>query len=269
MEKMTLSDIQTVSLEILKEFDRFCKENDLQYSLAYGTLLGAVRHKGFIPWDDDIDVMMPKTDYDKFIKLYQDSEKYMCFAYEKNNCLLAYARLAEMNRTVVRTSAPWNDRESGVWIDVFPIVGVEDDKESYLHTAKLAYSLWRKIVRSRQAMGHLSTHRSFMWNLKRIAIKIIYWRCLPKYLKKLMVIINRFDYNSSRYVSNMSHLLYAKRSFFPKQMFDDYVELPFGVDKFRCIKDYDKFLTMIYNDYMVLPPVNKRRTHSYHNYDWK
>ena len=85
MREMTLEEIQQVSLEILKDVHRFCVENDIKYSLCYGTLLGAIRHNGFIPWDDDIDIMMPRPEYDRFIRLYQSEKGYKLFAAENND----------------------------------------------------------------------------------------------------------------------------------------------------------------------------------------
>ncbi len=119
MQQMTLEEIQAKSLCVLKEFHEFCTKNDIRYSLAYGTLLGAVRHKGFIPWDDDIDVMMLRPDYNRFVTLYKDNDDFACFADERKNCLLAYARLADIKSTYVTPASVWANRDTGIWIDIF------------------------------------------------------------------------------------------------------------------------------------------------------
>ena len=107
MREMTLKEIQQVSLGILKDIHKFCVEHDIQYSLCYGTLLGAIRHKGFIPWDDDIDITMPRPEFDRFIKSYQSEKGYRLFAAENNDgdteVSVPFARVCEMQRTFVDT----------------------------------------------------------------------------------------------------------------------------------------------------------------------
>ena len=131
MKKMTNNDIQNVCLELTKEFHRFCTKNHLRYTLAYGTLIGAIRHKGFIPWDNDVDIIMPRPDYNKFVELYQDNENYSVIAPEKGNSLLAYGRLVENKRTLIVTLTHWANKDTGIWIDIFPFDGVEDDEFSF------------------------------------------------------------------------------------------------------------------------------------------
>lgn len=268
MKEMNLKEVQTVSLDVLKEFHRFCIENNLRYTLAYGTLIGAIRHKGFIPWDDDIDVMMPRPDYNRFVEAYQDNDSYICLAPEKKNSYLAYARLADIKSTRIVPGAPWSNKKTGIWIDIFPIDGVEADIESFMKTVKNNYSVWKKTIYARQAMGELSTHKSLMWNLKRFTKKILFYNKLPQYLNTIIQLCHRYNYDDCFYVSNLTHLLYASRSYFKKDIFEEYIEIPFEDSAFKCIKDYHTILTMIYGDYMQLPPVEKRLGHTYHNFYW-
>ena len=83
-EELTLQELKNIEFDLLKEFDAFCRQNQIRYFLAYGTLLGAVRYKGFIPWDDDVDVLVPREDYDKMIKIYKDSDRYRLYSTERN-----------------------------------------------------------------------------------------------------------------------------------------------------------------------------------------
>lgn len=266
---MTLKDVQEVSLVLLKEFHKFCVEHNLRYSLTYGTLIGAVRHQGFIPWDDDVDVMMPRPDYDRFVKLYKDDDRFACLAPEKRNSLFAYARLVDLQRTFVRPGAPWSNVETGIWIDIFPIDGVEDNKEKFLEMVKRTYPIWRRTVLARQAMGTLSFKKSLMWNLKRLIKIVLYRNKHSKYFNKQMEVCKRFNYDDCLHVSNLTHMLYASRSYFPKEMFENYIDIQFDNNKFKCIKDYHEFLKMIYGDYMTLPPEEKRKGHIGHMYFWK
>lgn len=124
MKEMSLREIQLFSLEILKDVHDFCISNDINYSLAYGTLLGAIRHKGFIPWDDDIDIVMPCPDYERFCKIYR-SKKWRLFSPVNNDCYLNYSRVCDLDKTWV-LSLPWcKESPTGLWIDIFPIDGIE------------------------------------------------------------------------------------------------------------------------------------------------
>lgn len=269
MKKMTLREVQEFSIILLKEFHSFCVDHNLHYSLAYGSLIGAVRHQGFIPWDDDIDVMMPRPDYDKFIKLYTDNDNFACLAYEKGNSLFAYARLVDLKRTYAKPGTPWSNMDTGIWIDVFPIDGVENDKVKFLETVKEIYPIWCKTVYARQAMGGLSFKKSLKWNINRLKKMILYRNKHSVYFNKQMEVCKRFCYSECSYVSNLSHMLYASRSYFKKEMFEKYTDIQFEKNEFKCIDDYHSFLTMIYGDYMTLPPIEKRKGHISHIYFWK
>lgn len=121
-----MNDLQKCELEILKEFDRVCKMNNLNYSLGSGTMLGAVRHKGFIPWDDDIDVLMPANDYKKFCKIAPKafSEKFFLQTSYTDSWYASFSKV-RMNGTTAIEKGFENCRfHQGVWIDIFPIVGV-------------------------------------------------------------------------------------------------------------------------------------------------
>ena len=97
-DKLDLKDVQEISYEILKEFKDFCNTNGLRYYLAYGTLIGAIRHKGFIPWDDDIDVFMPRPDYEKLLQLYTDNANYQLYSPRKQkNYYCCYMKLVDAN----------------------------------------------------------------------------------------------------------------------------------------------------------------------------
>lgn len=266
---MTLKDIQSVSLDILEEFDRFCIGNNLQYSLAYGTLIGAVRHKGFIPWDDDVDVVMPRPDYNKFIALYKDNENYACFAPEKINCFLAYGRLAEMKRTRVITPAVWSNKETGVWIDVMPLDGVEDNKEDFLITTARARKLWMRVYYSRTAYSGIRYCHSFI-SLMKFLVKRVFFNNVYKYLYQHLEILHRYDYDKCQYISNMSHLLYTKKCHFMKNIFINIEKMTFEKKEFMVMNGWDTFLRDIYGDYMQLPPKEQQNAgHSMHMYLWR
>ncbi len=129
MKQMSLEDIQGVSLDILAAVDDFCTNKGIKYSLGYGGLIGAVRHKGPIPWDDDIDIIMERPEYDRFIKIFNQvgPNGLKLFAPELGNSYFSISRICDMSRTFVRKYYQWTDEETGVWIDVFPIDGLPSD----------------------------------------------------------------------------------------------------------------------------------------------
>lgn len=170
-EKMIKTDdLKRLQLDILKHVDSFCKKTDIQYSLAFGTLLGAVRHNGFIPWDDDIDICMPRPSYERFVREFNDpSGIYECLTYEKDsNYLWPFAKVSDQ-RTVVVEQARYVDKYKnlGVNIDVFPVDATTTNNEKQL---KLQHRL--RMMRYYK-MSHLSRNRPIVKNLLLLAVRAV------------------------------------------------------------------------------------------------
>jgi len=136
MKELTLQELKDIEFDILKMFDAFCKENNIRYFFAYGTLLGAIRYKGFIPWDDDVDVLVPREDYDRLLKLFTDSEQYRLYAYEREpKYRYPFAKLCDMT-TRKDEGGYENGVELGVDIDIFPLDAWDNDLEKAKKEAK-------------------------------------------------------------------------------------------------------------------------------------
>lgn len=136
MKELSLQELKEIEFDILKVFDDFCKENNIRYYLAYGTLLGAIRYKKFIPWDDDVDLLIPRDDYNRMIKLFKDSERYRLFAFDRNpNFIYPFAKLCDMT-TKKDEFGYENGVELGVDIDLFPLDAWDDDLEKAKKEAK-------------------------------------------------------------------------------------------------------------------------------------
>ena len=142
-----MNELQKCQLEILKEFIRICKENNLQYYLVGGTCLGAVRHKGFIPWDDDIDVAMPRKDYDKFITLQDQMKKpYFIQTYKSDkNYIYNFAKVRDSSTTFVENFFACSQMNHGVWIDVLPLDGMSLEVKSPLEFTKKVRWTWHQV----------------------------------------------------------------------------------------------------------------------------
>lgn len=270
MKEMTLKDIQDVSLRIMKHIHQFCVENDIKYSLAYGTLIGAIRHKGFIPWDDDIDIIMSRKDYNRFISLYQNSSKYKLFCHEHKNNYTTYARVCDMTETYVRTWAPMATEEFGVWVDIFPMDYVDDDMERGIKKNKELIRLNHKIFQRRSTMASLEYYgkkRILKQMIKKVLFRKNIHELIDEYISKSLTHTN----NSHSHVGVLCVSVWwsEKNEYFPVDIINNFISVPFEDTKFYALKEFDNYLSSLYGNYMELPPEEKRKGHTVHKYYWK
>lgn len=270
---MSTKDIQMISLDILKDVHSFCVNNNIKYTLQGGTLLGAIRHKGFIPWDDDIDIAMPRQDYERFINTYKSEKGYQVFSRElpaSEDVFISYARICEMDLTVVDDSAyKWNLRKTGVWIDLFPLDGVEDNIVKRKKSCQKIHFIWKMCLLRRYKYSNFS-------NIKVFSLKL--WM----YLKKLFSFIipdSIFDfhiancrmilYGATSYYSNLAFMHYKNREWHKVKVLNDVEMVDFCNYKFYVMKGYHEALKEKYGDYMKLPPVEEQVAgHSLNKYYW-
>ncbi len=268
MEKNNwLDKLHKEELRILDEFDRICKENNLRYFLSGGTLIGAVRHKGFIPWDDDIDVAMPRADYEKFIECCKKDlgEEFYLDAFEVNKkAFRLYAKLKLKNTLFVENYVKnIQTIDHGIFIDIFPYDNI-DEAYSKDHLAKENFRQnVTKLVNLKSGMkNYLSeyrkTHRLLMFFVD-IFLKICPRKLLLS-IEKKKISANKND--NAKYMSNMTGGLSLEKETHLKTDVFPTVDLEFEGKKYCCPKEYDMILTKIYGDYMTLPPVEKRVTHN-------
>lgn len=270
MMKMNTKDIQQSSLLILKDVHDFCVNNNIRYTLFGGTLIGAIRHKGFIPWDDDIDIAMPRPDYERFVRLYQSEKPYQLFSRERqgDSVYLAYARVCDMKDTYVRTETyPWSTFKTGVWIDVFPLDGMPADTELAQQHTRLANDIFGKTNRARGIMAALNARgkeSKFVYCLKTVGWRII----LPYYKQwnRLITICKKYDFEQSDYYSNIAFGGYGIKEYCKKDVLNEYVLHTFEQYEFYIMSGYDYALRSKYGDYMTPPPPEKQV--ALHGYDY-
>ncbi len=273
MKELTSGELQDVSLDILVNFHNFCVKNDIHYSLSGGTLLGAIRHNGFIPWDDDIDVQMTRPDYERFVHLYRSGEDYKLFAYEREdggNAKIPYARLCEMKKTYVDQGvAPWVDEAVGVWIDILPVDGAPDNRMLAKLRIMWMYILWRLSVIAREDLDlvkDIPALNNKFANIVRIIIK----KLLPDdFLDYYIKQCKKYDFEDSTYFANYAVLHYKFKEWQPKKFMASYSLHRFEESEFFIMNGYDGNLKCLYGDYMQLPPEEKRVKHEFYRYYWK
>lgn len=274
MREMSVKDIQNVSLDILRDIHQFCVDHDIKYTLQGGTLLGAVRHKGFIPWDDDIDIAIPRPDYDRFIHSYQSSKGYKLFSRElpeqKNDVFIAYARVCDMVKTYVDDSLSfWSNAKTGVWVDVFPLDGDLNDVEKSRNRLKTIRGYWKVGVRKRVALRPLSSAKG--WSKKgRLCIKkVISIITSFSAIDKHMGLCKAVPFGSTNYYINIAFLSYGMRERHRIEVLNERQLASFEGEKFYIMSGFDEALREKYGNYMKLPPKEKQvRAHGSNKYYW-
>lgn len=262
MKQIELEEIKRIELDILRHIKRVCEENNLRYFLAGGTLLGAVRHKGFIPWDDDIDISMPRPDYENLITLMEDNDKYMLLKPGDIGYYYNFAKVIDNDTLLVENGcAPIANM--GVYIDIFPLDGMPEEGVAIdRHFAAL------KEVRTR--INSFSFIKTKLRKNLYMYFKIIntYRRNNKKKdlisLQKLYTSTAlRYEYDDSKYVYATGGA-YDKKDIFLKNLFSDGVDVEFEGEFFKAPTEWDVYLRQLYGDYMQLPPIVKRISN--HNY---
>jgi len=259
MKELTLQELKDIEFDILKMFDDFCKENGIRYFLAYGTLLGAVRYKKFIPWDDDVDVLVPREDYNRFLTLFRDSEKYKLFAFEKDGRLLfPFAKICDMT-TKKDESGYSNGIETGVDIDIFPLDAWDDDLERAKKEAKY-------ISKNMKRLGFAKLRKSDSANpvkrfVKGIVISLCKLRGGEYFIKKIIKASCKEGQTGKNYVGAKSWCVYGERGIIPAEAFASAVDIEFEGRMFPAPVGYDTYLTCLYGDYLPEPPKEKQKTH--------
>ena len=260
MRELTLKELQDFCLNILDDVHHFCVSNNIRYSLAYGTLIGAIRHKGFIPWDDDVDIIMPRPDYERFCKTYK-SVKYKVSSYEvDSDCRMTYARVFDDNRTIVKSYLPWNKKEHGAWIDLFPLDGAEDNYEEYKGRVSAISQVFDKLQFRRSILANVSFRFNFITNAKIIIKKILCFNTnFNQLIETIIGLSKRIEYGKTHHWGMTVFIdSYGIKDYHESILFEDVVDVEFEGHLFKSLIGYDAYLRNMYGDYMLLPPEDER-----------
>ena len=267
-KEMSLRELQLFSLEILKDVHGFCVNSQIKYSLYGGTLLGAIRHNGFIPWDDDIDIIMPRPDYDLFCKTYKSS-RFEIVNYDNDESFsFAYTRVCDRKLTWYSSKCPCNRDGMGCWIDVFPADGFPSNEKLIPKFYKRSLNLYRWGSRVRLGLstfhfnlhglkGSISCIKTFILiYLMKFFLFSKGWR--NPYIKKIIDLCHTYNYGDTPFwgsiTSPYNHLVYHN-----KADFDSCILHNFEDSQFYILNGYDAMLKRVYGNYLELPPIEKRR----------
>jgi lipopolysaccharide cholinephosphotransferase len=262
LQEVSLDEMRKIQMDLLCAIHEFCQKEKIDYSLAYGTLIGAVRHKGFIPWDDDVDIMMTRPNYEKFCaKFNAENSRYKILTcFNDKNYYWAIGRVIDTD-TILPLDCARAKVDAGVFVDVFTVDGLPDDekkRESYLKKISLMRFLGH-CVNNYMASSSRKIFLAIPFFVAIYFLRIFSPNFCAKILTKMV----------SKYSVENSELSFAStcdkygNKIFPSSAFAEYIELPFEGKNFKAIKGYDAFLTSIYGDYMTPP---KRLEHNFDVY---
>lgn len=249
-----LKELKNIELEILKYVHKVCEENGLMYYLAGGTLLGAVRHKGFIPWDDDIDLVMPRKDYEKLVGIINSDKTYykmICRDSDKNY-LGVFGRVIDTRTKIKFKRSISESKELGVFIDIFPMDGVGSNHQ--------------KAVRRMENMGKL--YRIFLWFRREAKNNACNRFICAKAAAFLEFLAKRYSFEESKYVAKVINAK-ASQELLERAWFQRRVLLEFEGEKFYGPEGYRFHLKCMYGDYMKLPPASQQRRLHFFQAWWK
>ena len=244
MKKITeLDEIKKIELDILLYIDKLCKKNSIKYFLAYGTLIGAVRHNGFIPWDDDIDITMPRPDYEKFIRVMKnesDIYKLICLENCQNDYSYPFAKVYDSRTNIHEAWRPMKE-ELGIYVDILPLDGLGNERKEVNNNAnkllKLAKQIWyMDTVKGKNFKGNI---------LNAIGRKNLN-RCFKHISKKN-------NYYNTQYVGMLTWPS-DQIEIIEQKYYIENIDGVFEGFSFPIPKYYDIILSNIYGNYMELPP---------------
>lgn len=266
MKNLFTPELKEIALGILSEVADFCEKNDIRYYLVCGTALGAVRHNGFIPWDDDIDIGMPRPDYERFAQMYH-SEAFPLYTNQRDKKYpYTFGKVCD-SKTILIEKNIQKPYPMGVYIDIFPMDGLPDDPQKRKkHLSRVDWHLrvlsWKRIS-TQKKIG--SIHKIIQCIAKLVLAPIPISTLIRRFEKSL----KRYDYESGKYVGHLVTRSYWGKTEKPREIFEPYYKHPFEDCEFRVPRDYHQYLTLEYGSYMELPPKEKQVTH--HGFDayWK
>lgn len=272
MKKLTDKEVKQIELDILEYVHNFCEENGLKYIMNYGTLIGAVRHKGFIPWDDDIDIAMPRKDYEIFLKYVMEhgKEQSVRIVSPKTSSCYAYlaAKVCDTNTIMEEENFKRDGLEMGVYVDVFPIdgLGTKSEAKKNFNATRFERELlvarnWKRFFRSKTHAWYIEPVRFAFWIMSRFV-------STSKLVDRVETYYAKFPVEKSQCAAVVCGS-YREKEILPAEVLNTFSEVEFEGKQFMAFEKYDDYLSSIYGDYMKLPPKDKQVSHHMFKAYWK
>lgn len=259
LDDESLKRLQKIELDMLCELDRICRKYDINYCIYAGTMLGAVRHGGFIPWDDDIDVAMLRPEYEKFLEACRnelDPQKYFFQDYRTDkNYFWGFGKIRRIGTDYITFGREHLKGHTGVWIDVFPMDSIPDNRiEAYVHS-KCCFAI-RKIMYARVGC---KVEKSIFARLWYRLLSIIPRSVLFCLYEKLISV----DKDKKTKLVRIATFPIARnqKGGYKREWFESKNEVVFEGKSFFGVSNPDEYLTFKCGDYMSLPPPEKRKKH--------
>lgn len=253
--------IKEALLDILIKVDIIFKEHGIRYSLDSGTLLGAVRHKGFIPWDDDIDIIVPRPDYNELMSHPEWFAPGLTLVVPgSESSIHPFAKVVDKS---LRAQEPFLSGviDEYLWIDIFPADAIP---ENYDDAEKLCRRQIELIKRYQMAVfNHAARDINSIRTILKTLVQPVYRAIFPpsKTLEKLIQNETKYEYGSTPYLTNLSWPSTSGKSWIPIEDFDSLIDITFECQSFSCIPHWDDYLTGLYGDYMIIPHEDQGESH--------
>ena len=256
---VTNQDRIHAGLFLLKYFDAFCRKNDIKYSLTGGTLLGAVRHGGFIPWDDDVDVFLTRPEYEKLVSTFKDDDRYVLMCRENDSHFnYVYGRLID-TKTLIKSSPNTAGAGYGLFLDVCVVDGLPNNNLlRWLHIKYMCFLMKGRACTIQtlkpKDMSTIGRAHLFIKKIIKHTTSTNFWNRL------LWHSMRRWPFQKGKFVGNFTSQ-YGGNERLHRKVFDSYIDVPFEDGIFMACAGYQEYLRNIYGDYLSLPPVKKRNGH--------
>lgn len=253
--EMTIEEIRASLIKTMNYIDQVCRKNNIKYSLAYGTLIGTIRHKGFIPWDDDIDIILPRVDYNRLVKLLKDDNNPAYKVINTDNAYFPWTKIIDTSTYIIEPD-DYGIKDYGLFIDIFPIDDVPDPETKEWKSMKKKLNLLKRLMLGRAVSYKHAEKLNGFEKFKFLAAKTVLMVMPINFYGKLWTKIAT-KYNGQ----NTGYKAYA---YFEGPIKAEYFvgteDVKFENETYMMTKGYDGYLRSIFGDYMQLPPEEEQKS---------